>query len=64
MYRSLTAFCQEEDGAVTVDFVVLTASVVAMAIIVMPLIAPSVTELAGYIAEQLGAASAFLASVE
>jgi Flp pilus assembly pilin Flp len=64
MHRSLTAFCQEEDGAVTVDFVVLTASVVALTIIVMPLIIPSVSELAGFIAEELGAASAFLAEVE
>ncbi|WP_431300574.1 hypothetical protein [Tabrizicola sp. BL-A-41-H6] len=60
----MKAFLQDDDGAVTVDFVVLTASVVAMVIIVMPLIIPSVGELAAYIAERLGAASAFLASVE
>ncbi|MDP3263597.1 MAG: hypothetical protein Q8M59_11595 [Tabrizicola sp.] len=60
----MKAFLQDDDGAVTVDFVVLTASVVAMVIIVMPLIVPSVGELAAYIAERLGAASAFLASVE
>lgn len=64
MRQMMKAFLQDDDGAVTVDFVVLTASVVAMVIIVMPLIAPSVGELAAYIAERLGAASAFLASVE
>ncbi|MDP3646961.1 MAG: hypothetical protein U1E06_21665 [Tabrizicola sp.] len=64
MRQTMKAFLQDDDGAVTVDFVVLTASVVAMVIIVMPLIVPSVGELAAYIAERLGAASAFLASVE
>ncbi len=64
MRHTMKAFLQDDDGAVTVDFVVLTASVVAMVIIVMPLIIPSVGELAAYIAERLGAASAFLASVE
>lgn len=64
MRHTVKAFLQDDDGAVTVDFVVLTASVVAMVMIVMPLIVPSVGELAAYIAERLGAASAFLASVE
>lgn len=64
MRQTMKAFLKDDDGAVTVDFVVLTASVVAMVIIVMPLIVPSVGELAAYIAERLGAASAFLASVE
>ncbi len=32
MIRSLARFCMDEDGAVTVDWVVLTAAIVGLAI--------------------------------
>jgi Flp pilus assembly pilin Flp len=35
MFAMLERFCGDEDGAVTVDFVVLTAAVVGVAIVVM-----------------------------
>jgi hypothetical protein len=63
MGQEFAAFLKSDDGAVTVDFVVLTASVVAMVLIVIPLIVPSIAELAAYIAERLGAARSFLASL-
>lgn len=62
MRQRLAAFLQDENGAVTVDFVVLTAGVVAIAIVVMPFITPSIVGMLAYIAELLGAASTQLAS--
>ena len=35
MTKVLTAFCREEDGAVTVDWVVLTASIVGLGLAVL-----------------------------
>ncbi|WP_135448893.1 MULTISPECIES: hypothetical protein [Tabrizicola] len=42
-------FAQDESGAVTVDWVVLTAGVVAMAMLVMPPIKSAIGDMAGYI---------------
>lgn len=39
-------FRKDEDGAVTVDWVVLTAAVVGLGIIVMSIIRPGVSQLA------------------
>ena len=47
----------EEDGAVTVDWVVLTAAVVGLGLIVMGAIRPAITGLSGNIATQITAAN-------
>jgi Flp pilus assembly pilin Flp len=45
------AVMKDESGAVTVDFVVLSAIVVAMAMLIYPTISPSVSGMAEYTGE-------------
>ena len=51
-----TAFLKDEAGAVTVDWVVLTAAVVGMGLVVMVYIQPAVSGLASDIALEIDAA--------
>ena len=46
-------FANDEAGAVTVDWVVLTAGIVVLGVVVMQTISTSVTDLAGEIADQV-----------
>lgn len=46
-------FQKDEDGAVTVDWVVLTAAIVGLGLIVINAVRPGVTGLAGNISEEL-----------
>ncbi len=46
-------FANDEAGAVTVDWVVLTAGIVVLGVVVMQTISTSVTDLAGEIATQV-----------
>lgn len=55
-------FRNDEEGAVTVDWVVLTAAVVGLGIIAMSLIKPAVGDLSGEIAGAISAASSQLSS--
>jgi len=52
----LKRFKKDEDGAVTVDWVVLTAAVVGLGIVVMGFISPAVSNLAQGISDKLGEA--------
>ncbi len=45
--RLRNRFVREEDGAVTVDWVVLTAAVVGLSLVVVEMIAPALFENAG-----------------
>lgn len=60
---SMTRFLQDETGAVTVDWVVLTAGVVGLAIVVMPPIQEAVWDMAVLIGDQVAVASTWLDSV-
>jgi Flp pilus assembly pilin Flp len=53
-------FLEDEDGAVTVDWVVLTAGVVVFAVIVMPPIQSAIVEMAAYIGDTVAEYSKFL----
>ncbi len=53
-------FLQDESGAVTVDWVVLTSGVVILAIVVMPPIARAVGDMAILIGDQVGQAGSNL----
>jgi len=44
-------FLEDESGAVTVDWVVLTAGVVVLAVIVMPPIQAAIVDMATYIGD-------------
>lgn len=50
----LKRFAKDEDGAVTVDWVVLTAAIVGLGLIVISAVRPGVTGLAGKISDELG----------
>lgn len=50
-------FKNEESGAVTVDWVVLTAAIVGLGLVVIQVVAPAVNETSGDIAADLGNAS-------
>jgi Flp pilus assembly pilin Flp len=57
---SLRRFLRDEDGAVTVDFVVLTAAIVALALIVISTLTEQIfTETAMTIADDLETAADF-----
>jgi Flp pilus assembly pilin Flp len=47
-------FSQDEDGAVTVDWVVLTAGVVAVAIVIAGFLGTQLTDITGDITNALG----------
>jgi Flp pilus assembly pilin Flp len=51
-----TAFLNDETGAVTVDWVVLTAAVVTLGLVVFNFIAPAVSTLASDIGSEIDAA--------
>lgn len=51
-----TSFLKDESGAVTVDWVVLTAAVVGLGLIVMAAVRPAVSNLAADIATSIDAA--------
>ena len=53
-------FLKDEAGAVTVDWVVLTAGVVVLAVIVMPPIQRAIVNMAIYIGDAIGLYHAFL----
>ncbi len=53
-------FLNDETGAVTVDWVVLTAGVVVMAAIVMPPIQGAIVDMAIYIGDTVAKYSEFL----
>jgi Flp pilus assembly pilin Flp len=56
MYRTITFFANDESGAVTVDWVVLTAAVVGLALALMAAIKPAITSTAANIAGSITAA--------
>jgi Flp pilus assembly pilin Flp len=49
-------FSKDEDGAVTVDWVVLTAAIVGLGLIVMAAIRPAILGLSTSIASEIGEA--------
>jgi len=49
-------FQKDEDGAVTVDWVVLTAAVVGLGLIVMAAIKPAISSLSASIAAEIASA--------
>jgi Flp pilus assembly pilin Flp len=49
-------FSKDEDGAVTVDWVVLTAAIVGLGLIVMAAIRPAIQGLSTSIASEIGEA--------
>ncbi|GAB1362499.1 hypothetical protein MASR1M32_17350 [Rhodobacter sp.] len=49
-------FAKDEDGAVTVDWVVLTAAIVGLGLIVMAAIKPAISNLSTSIAAEIEAA--------
>ena len=57
---SFGKFLKEETGAVTVDWVVLTAGVVVLAVLVMPPIQTAIVEMAVYIGDTIAEYSKFL----
>jgi Flp pilus assembly pilin Flp len=52
----ISAFLKDEAGAVTVDWVVLTAAIVGLGLLVFNFIRPAVSNLAQGIGSELGAA--------
>jgi Flp pilus assembly pilin Flp len=55
-----SAFLNDDSGAVTVDWVVLTAAIVGLGLIVFTFVRPSVSNLAEGIGNKLGDAKACL----
>ena len=55
-FKLANSFQEEEDGAVTVDWVVLTAAIVGLGLLVFNAVRPAVGNLANGIAGELGAA--------
>jgi hypothetical protein len=55
-----SAFLKDEAGAVTVDWVVLTAAVVGLGLVVFAFIAPAVSSLADEIGNEIEAAETLL----
>lgn len=49
LFNLIKRFRKDEDGAVTVDWVVLTAAIVGLGIVVMQTVTPGVTGLASQI---------------
>jgi Flp pilus assembly pilin Flp len=62
--NSIKRFLADDSGAVTVDWVVLTAGVVILAVVVMPPIQAAVVDMAVMIGEQVGIAGTWLESAE
>ena len=57
-----SAFLKDEAGAVTVDWVVLTAAVVGLGLLIFSWVRPAVSSLAEAINTELGDAEACMAS--
>ncbi len=57
-----SAFLKDEAGAVTVDWVVLTAAVVGLGLVVFTFVRPAVSSLAQQIATEIGTAGATMAT--
>ena len=58
---NFSAFLKDEAGAVTVDWVVLTAAVVGLGLLVFNLVRPAVGDLADSIGNELDAAGTCMA---
>jgi len=54
LFKLAQNFCRDEDGAVTVDWVVLTAAIVGLGIAVLTSVSGGTTSLAGTISGELG----------
>lgn len=59
---NFSAFLNDEAGAVTVDWVVLTAAVVGLGLLVFNLVRPAVGDLADSIGNELDAAGVCMAN--
>lgn len=59
---NFSAFLKDESGAVTVDWVVLTAAVVGLGLLVFNLVRPAVGDLADSIGNELDAAGVCMAA--
>lgn len=57
MKNKLIKFLTQEDGAVTVDWVVLTAGLLILGVVVVGSIQTGATETSGALGNQLGAAT-------
>jgi Flp pilus assembly pilin Flp len=57
--RTLTRFLKDEDGAVTVDWVVLTASVVVLAMLITYFLREPIFNMLTFIAEEVMVAETF-----
>lgn len=57
--RKLASFLKDEDGAVTVDWVVLTAGVVGFAIMITYFLSGPIFEMLTYIADEVMVAETF-----
>ena len=53
LFKLAKTFCRDEDGAVTVDWVVLTAAIVGLGIAVLTSVSSGTTGLAGKISAEL-----------
>ena len=58
----LSAFLKDETGAVTVDWVVLTAAVVGLGLLIFNFVRPAVSNLASAISTELGNAQTCMTS--
>ena len=58
----ISAFLNDEAGAVTVDWVVLTAAIVGLGLLVFNFVRPAVSNLAEGIGNELGDAQACMSS--
>ncbi len=57
-----SAFLKDEAGAVTVDWVVLTAAVVGLGLVVFTFVRPAVSDLAVQIGKEIGVAGVKMAT--
>ncbi len=57
-----SAFLKDEAGAVTVDWVVLTAAVVGLGLVVFTFVRPAVSDLAVQIGKEIGEAGVKMAT--
>jgi Flp pilus assembly pilin Flp len=55
---NFSAFLNDETGAVTVDWVVLTAAIVGLGLLVFTFVRPAVSSLASAIGDEIGDAEA------
>jgi Flp pilus assembly pilin Flp len=53
MKNTFTNFCNDESGAVTVDWVVLTAAIVGLGVVIMNLVGGGIEDLGDQIVEDL-----------